>query len=241
MAEKALEVNDLAVSFGEDVILKNLSFEVFKGESVAIIGPNGSGKTTLFKCLINSISYKGNVKWSEGVRLGYVPQRIDLERSLTITLKDFLDLKCDIAHLSRNHVFEALKLVHLHTDKLSRPLSKLSGGELQRALIAFAMIGDANVLLFDEPTSGIDLPGEEQIYQTLHHLQDEKGFTLIFISHDLNLVSRYADKVICLNKSLSCVGDPQSTLTPEILDKLYGSRVMHHLHDLDKSFNNHSA
>ncbi len=238
MAEKALEVNDLGVSFGEEVILKNLSFNVLKGESVAIIGPNGSGKTTLFKCLIGSTSYnKGVIEWGNGIKIGYVPQRIDLERNLTITLKDFLSLKCDISKIKRNHIFEALKLVHLNSDKLSRPLAKLSGGELQRALIAFALIGDANLLLFDEPTSGVDLPGEEQIYQTLHHLQDEKGFTLIFISHDLNLVGRYADKVICLNKSLSCVGDPHSTLTPEVLDRLYGSRVMHHLHDLDKPSN----
>ena len=236
MAEKALEVNDLGVSFGEEVILKNLSFEVSKGESIAIIGPNGSGKTTLFKCLLGSISYKkGEIKWGENIKLGYVPQRIDLERSLTTTLKDFLNLKCDISKINRSHIFDALKLVHLSSDKLSRPLAKLSGGELQRALIAFALIGDANLLLFDEPTSGVDLPGEEQIYQTLHHLQDEKGFTLIFISHDLNLVHRYADKVVCLNKTLSCVGEPGSTLTPEILDKLYGSKTMHHFHDLDKS------
>ncbi len=231
MKENILEVKDLEVDIANQNVLKNLSFEVGRGESVAIIGPNGSGKTTLFRALIGTIPFGGKINWSDGIKIGYVPQRIDLEKSLSLNLYDFLHLKVSLEKLKKSSIEEALSLVHLKSEKLTTPLSKLSGGELQRALIAFAMLGKPNILLFDEPTSGIDLPGEEQIYQTIHHLQDTKGFSLLFISHDLNLVYRYADRVVCLNKSVSCFGSPAQTLVPEVLDKLYGSKVMHHFHE----------
>lgn len=230
MEEPILSVRNLSVSFGTDDIFKNLDFEVKRGETAAIIGPNGAGKTVLFKALIESISSKGEIIWAPDTRIGYVPQRLDLERTLSITLGDFLALKTSILHLSKHFVRDAAQMVHLPPSRLKNPLAHLSGGELQRALIAFALIGSPDVLLFDEPTAGVDLPGEEQIYQTLHHLQDERRITLIFISHDLNLVYRYADKVICMNRAMFCFGSPQETLTPTILDKLYGAQMIHHFH-----------
>ncbi len=230
MGSNVLSVRNLSVAFGDLTIIKNLSFEVKRGEVVAIIGPNGAGKTVLFQALIRNVSYTGEVVWAPGTKIGYVPQRLDLERHLSLTLEDFLVLKTKISNLPRSAVRDALVLVHLTGEKLQSPLNYLSGGELQRALIAFALIGNPSVLLFDEPTAGIDLPGEEQIYQTLHKLQDERGITLIFVSHDLNLVYRYAEKVVCLNRALFCFGSPQEAFVPEIMDKLYGSPVRHHLH-----------
>lgn len=230
MAQKILDVKNLSIILGQQTIFKNLTFEALAGETTAIIGPNGAGKTVLFRSLIGSLRYQGEISWAPHVKIGYVPQRFDLDRNLSLTLSDFLNLKSDLAKLDKTAVHEVMKLVHLKTEQLKHPLSHLSGGELQRALIAFALLDAPNVLLFDEPTVNVDLPGGEQIYQTLHHLQDQKNITLIFISHDLNLVYRYADKVVCLNKAMFCFGSPKETLKPEILDQLYGSKMLHHLH-----------
>ncbi len=234
MPDVILTVKNLAVAFGDLIIFKNLTFEVKSGEIAAIIGPNGAGKTVLFRALIGSIPYEGEIRWAPETRIGYVPQRLDLDRHLSLNLGDFLALKSRLPKLERSAIEEVLRLVHLSPKRLANPLSYLSAGELQRALIAFALLGSPNVLLFDEPTAGVDLPGEEQIYQTLHKLQDEKKMTLIFISHDLNLVYRYADRVICLNRAMFCFGTPRETLTPEILDQLYGAKAFHHIHQEEK-------
>ncbi|HEY4475745.1 MAG TPA: metal ABC transporter ATP-binding protein [Candidatus Paceibacterota bacterium] len=230
MEDVILSVKNLSVFFGEEAILKNLSFEVKRGETAAIIGPNGAGKTVLFKSLIGSVPRHGEVSWAPGTKIGYVPQKLDLDRHLSLTLGDFLLLKVKLMKLDKSEVRRVLEQVHLLSAKLKIRLTYLSGGDFQRSLIAFALIGKPNVLLFDEPTSGIDLPGEEQIYQTVHKLQDQYRLTVIIISHDLNLVYRYADTVLCLNRKLFCVGNPEETLKPDVLDRLYGSAMMHHLH-----------
>jgi zinc transport system ATP-binding protein len=231
MEEVMLSVKNLNVAFGNLPIFHNLSFDVKRGEIVAVIGPNGAGKTVLFRALIGSAPYEGEIVWAPGASIGYVPQRLDIDRHNALNLGDFFALKTRILRLPGAAAREAMDAVHLPVDRLTNPLGNLSSGELQRALIAFALIGSPNVLLFDEPTAGVDLPGEEQIYQTLHKLQDEKGLTLIFISHDLNLVYRYATKVICLSRGLVCFGSPEETLTPKVLDQLYGSAMFHHIHE----------
>ncbi len=227
-----LKVSNLSVIFPDQDVLTDISFEVQEGESLAIVGPNGSGKSVLLRALIGAVPYIGLVTWGNGVRIGYVPQRLDLDRSIPLTLGDFLATKIKILGLPKNVAQEALLKVKLDASFLDKKLGFLSGGQFQRALIAFALIGKPNVLLFDEPTSGVDLPREEQIYETLHRLEDEGGLTLILVSHDLSLVYKHSSQVICLNKSLICEGVPQEVLTSETLQKLYGDRVLyHHEHD----------
>ena len=228
MGDSILKVKNVSVSFGAQKVLHDISFEVAREETFAIIGPNGSGKTVLFRALIGALPYRGEIVWRPGVRIGYVPQRIDLDRHLSLNLKDFLLLKARILRLPKHEIKTMLAVVRLSEKRLEIPLNYLSAGELQRGLIAFAMMGSPDVLLFDEPTAGVDLPREEQIYQTIHKLQDERGLTVILISHDLNLVYRYANKVICLNRELYCFGNPSEALSPNILNKLYGDRILHH-------------
>jgi len=229
---RILEVENLNVSLGGLPILEDLTFDVEEGDALTIIGPNGSGKTVLLKTLLGLIPYRGQITWNKGVKIGYLPQVLFLDQTLPLTLGEFLKSKIDITKASPVELEEALGLVRLPKESMSKSLGRLSGGELQRALIAFALIGNPNVLLLDEPTASIDPPSEEQIYETIHNLQEAKNLTVITVSHDLSLVYGYASKVLCLNKQQICFGIPHEVLTTERLEELYGTphKYYHHLH-----------
>jgi len=222
-----LEVKNLSVRYGEQSILENISFDLEKGDTLAIIGPNGSGKTTLLRAILGATRYTGEIKISAGTEIGYVPQKIDLERDLPITVKEFLALR------SRAESEGLLQAVDLAPDFLKKRIGELSAGELQRVLIAWAISGHPDLLLFDEPTASVDVAGQKTVYELLHKLQDERNLALILISHDLTVVYRYAQKVLCLNRQQICFGVPSEVLTPKELEKLYGGgrKFYHHLHE----------
>jgi zinc transport system ATP-binding protein len=227
-----LVVDSLGVTFGKTEVLRDLSFAVPDGATMAVIGPNGSGKTALFKSLIGAFPATGTVTWAEGTRIGYVPQRLDLERDLPLSGRDFLNAKAALAGASESEVKRATQLVNLGREVASRPIGALSGGQFQRLLLAFALLGHPNVLLFDEPTTGIDEPGEELLYATVERLQREEHLTLIFISHELSLVYRMAGLVLCLGRrGANCFGPPRQILTPETLERTYGTPMDHYLHE----------
>lgn len=225
-----LEVKNLIVSFDRHTILDGVSFEVEKGDALAVIGPNGAGKTTLFRALIGAIRYGGEIKKSADLRVGYVPQKIDLERNLPLTIQEFFTLKkTDQQAYSPE---EALGLVQLPAGFSKKRLSELSSGEFQRLLIAWAIMDHPQLLLFDEPTASVDVAGQETIYELLHRLQHTHNLTLILISHDLTVVYRHANKVLCLNRKQACFGVPETVLTPKALESLYGlKKFHHHVHD----------
>ncbi len=231
MSDKILSVKNLKVQFNGTTVLENVSFDVDRGTTLAIVGPNGAGKTVLFRSLIGSLSYQGEISWSKDARVAYVPQRLDLDPHLSLTLVDFLMAKINLLKLSPKVIKEVLELCHLEESQLNTRLNKLSTGQFQRALIGFALIGEPNIILLDEPTSGVDLPREEHVYHTLHELQDKKNIAIVLISHDLHLVYGHANKVICLNKQMICFGEPKD-LSSEILKKVYGEHVPYeHKHD----------
>lgn len=228
-----LSVKNLTVRFEENIVIENLSFEIEPGENLTIIGPNGSGKTVLLKTLLKCCKYSGEIKWAESVRLGYVPQKIEADRHLPLNLGNFLTAKANVLRVPHQEVEEVVRAVELDTKILETSIGHLSGGQFQKALIAFALLGKPNVILFDEPTASIDLPREEQVYELIHRLQDDYQLTVILVSHDLSLVYRYATRVLCLNKRGICFGRPAEVLNPHVLEKLYGAphKYYHHIHE----------
>lgn len=230
-----LEVGDLSVNFGRETVLKDISFSVNNGDFLAIIGPNGAGKTVLFRALMGLIPYYGEIKWQPGVKVGYVPQKLMEKTELPLTVKEFFILKSKKLFFKdeqlEDSIIHELRSVDLNTDILNRQLVNLSRGQLQRVLISWAILRHPQVLLFDEPTAGVDIAGEESVYNMLHKLQDERGITVIMISHDLNVVFKYANNVLCLNRERLCYGEPERALTNDQIRRLYGeSAFYHHLH-----------
>lgn len=196
-----MSVKDLSVKFDGHTVINGLSFDVPRDSTLAVIGPNGSGKTVLFKSLLGLLAYEGEIVWSKDTRIGYVPQKLAVEGDLPITVMEFLRLKeSDAAKITS--ILEVVgfrkKAEHVHHDirVLSTRLGSLSGGELQRILMAYALLGDPNVLLLDEPTAGVDLEGEETFYELFARLKKDADLTIIFISHDIEVVKAYSDKIL---------------------------------------------
>lgn len=227
----ALEVTQLSVRFDEAPILHDLSFHIAKGSSLAVIGPNGAGKTVLFQALIGAVHSQGMVRWAPGTRIGYVPQKLDLDRDVPITGMDFLTARASLVAGPRPDIAQVLGLVGVSQETANGMIGTLSGGQFQRLLAAFALLGDPTVLMLDEPTAGIDEPGQKQLNDLVRRLQEERGLTVLFISHELSVVYQYATDVLCLGRGHSCFGHPRTILTPELLYDIYGAPAGYHVHD----------
>ena len=229
-SDTVLAVEHLSIRFGATAVLTDLNFHVTRGSSLAIIGPNGAGKTVLFRALIGAIPFEGSIRWAPGTRIGYVPQKLDLERDVPITAVDFLRARAALSRGANRHVARVLTLVGVSRDAAAQAIGTLSGGQFQRLLVAFALVGDPNVLLLDEPTAGVDEPGQERLNALVRRLQEDQGLTVLFISHELSVVYRYATNVLCLSRARATMGPPRTILTPALLHDLYGEAVEYHVH-----------
>ena len=210
--------------------VKNLEVEINKGDALAIIGPNGAGKTMLLRALLDLDDYKGEIKWAPEIKIGYVPQRMDIETDIPLTVREFFYLRD--AEINEIKIKEALTFVHFDEEILNSGFGEISVGQRQRVLVAWAIITKPDVLLFDEPTADVDIVGQKSIYAMLHKLQHDLNLTVILVSHDLNVVYKYADKVICLNRKKICEGAPNEILNTERLLEIYGGEkaFYHHQH-----------
>ena len=231
-----LSVKHLSVRLEGKLIVEDLSFELTAGERLSVLGPNGAGKTVLLKALLNLLPYKGEVTWAPNVRIGYVPQKIDADTHLPLTFVDLFRAKCRNMKVSFSELVEIANNVGLTKQVLQTPVGHLSGGQFQRGLIGFSLIGNPNVLLMDEPTASVDEPGEEHIYELINRLQTEHKLASIMVSHDLSFVVRYATNVLCLNRQKVCFGSPIEALSPDVLARLYGESVGFYHHDHHDQF-----
>jgi zinc transport system ATP-binding protein len=233
MTNPLLSVRNLQIAFGPRSVIDDLSFEVQAGDCLAVIGPNGCGKTVLLKALLELIPYRGEIRWSREARLGYVPQRVGADRHLPLRARDLIEAKARLRKLPPAQVESVLSVVGLPRELLDTSMALLSGGQFQKVLIAFALLGQPNVLLFDEPTASLDELSGEHIYELVHALQKNKGMTVILVSHELSLVYRYANMVLCLSKGRPCMGPPREILTPQMLQDLYAAPPKYYPHIRD--------
>ena len=236
-----IEVDKLSVVMGSQVLLKDVSLHVHCGELTALIGANGAGKTTLLRALLGQVEYTGSIRHltSDGlpaaeVRTGYVPQQLEFDRSSPVTVMDFL-----AGSLSRRAVFLGVSrkvrekvmaaLARTYCEKLAdRPLGALSGGELQRVLLALALTPQPDLLILDEPVSGVDQNGLETFYQTVDELKHKNHMAILLVSHDLDVVERYADRVVLMQGGIVKQGSPEVVFdSPEFEQVFYarGGRV----------------
>jgi len=241
----AITVEGLCVKANASHLVENISFSIEEGSIVAIIGPNGAGKTTLIKAVLGLISYTGSVlmfgkpfKYNNShVRVGYVPQRIEFDRTfpltvlelLRFTIPPFYSLPLRDRSGEDERINTLLETVGMH-DLVDRSIGSLSGGELQRVMIAKAIVNDPQILFLDEPASGVDIEGQERFYDLVRRLNKEKGLTVILISHDLNVVYRFADNVLCMNRRLICSGKPAEALTDKVIKSVYGEMMGGYIH-----------
>ncbi len=222
-----LSVEGLNVSYKQNHVLEDITFQIQRGQFVCVIGPNGGGKSTLLKALVGLLPIRSGIIRKQARNIGYVPQQLRIDPAVPLRVDEFLSLKLSKRKVwfgpGRTRTAAKKKLAEIGAAHLiARPLSELSGGEFQRVLIAYALLDDPDLLLLDEPMTGLDVRGGMSFDGLLHHLNDHAGMTILMVSHDLHLVEHVSDQVLCINRTVHCHGSPDQVLQPNNLSKAYG-------------------
>lgn len=227
------KINNISVKRGTKQILKNVSIHIHCGKLTAIIGKNGAGKSTLLKAILGEIPHEGNItfksktKDNTNIKIGYVPQKLNLENS-PITVYDMIT-----AYTSNSPVFlyKSKKVYNKIKEHLSafgaenlidRKVNRLSGGEFQRVMLALAMMSKPDLLILDEPISGIDINGKEQFYEKIYELKNTEDIAIILVSHDFEYVKKYADDVILLDQTIKEEGTPEKVFSSKTFIETFG-------------------
>lgn len=242
---RVVELQNVSFAYGGTLVLDNISFSVEKGDLLGMIGPNGAGKTTLFSCMLGLLSgYSGTIRiFGEDIRnnssvfrrVGYIPQRMAVDRNFPATVEEIVAL--GITHAksksktnSKERISAALETVGLSAIRDGR-IGELSGGQQQRVLIAKAIVNDPELLILDEPATGIDLETQNKFYSLLRSL-NQAGMTIIWSSHDLDAVSSLASDVACINRSMFFHGEAHEFFEDPEKVKMYSeSSMQKHMHD----------
>ena len=232
----AVIFDNVSVCLDRVSILDGVTASVPRGGCTAVVGPNGAGKTTLLMALLRQAPFQGGIRIADGgpgkpPRIGYVPQRLQFDRGLPMTVRDFLIMGLQRRPLwlgtKRLHRERAQRLlVDVRGEALEgRMLGVLSGGELQRVLLALALAQNPDLLVLDEPASGVDILGGQLFCELLERLRRERGFTQLMVSHDLATVTHHATHVVMLNRRVVAEGPPRNVLTPENLGAVFGMHM----------------
>lgn len=217
-----IKISNLEVKYGSKFVLKNMNLSLKAGEIVTIVGPNGSGKTTLFKAIIGTVPIsKGTIEVKPNLRIGYVPQQLKIDQTLPITVERFLKL----SNINFEKSLDKTELILGSKDLLDIQINSLSGGEMQRVLLARALINDPQILLLDEATRGLDQPGVAAFYRKIENIRKSTNCAILMISHDLHVVMSSSDRVICVNGHICCQGTPEIVATSPEYQALFGGDV----------------
>lgn len=229
-----IAANRLSVALGGHPVLSDVSLTIQPGEIVTILGPNGSGKSTLLRALLGIVpATAGDVSRRDGLVIGYVPQRLAIDRTLPMTVRRFLSLP---KRVGDKEAMDALERVGV-PDVAQRQMADLSGGQFQRVLLARALLAKPGLLILDEPTQGLDQPGEAAFYRLIEEVRRETGVAILMVSHDLHVVMAASDRVICLNGHICCEGTPRVVSTAPEYRALFGLgtqgalALYQHVHD----------
>ena len=227
----------LTVKFGSNTILDNVDLHVNCGEVIAVVGPNGAGKTTLLRTLLGEIPYEGTIAFrvrggtSKQPKVGYVPQKLQFDLDSPISVADLVSAAISsypvwrgVYKELRDKVRSVLSLFSVE-HLLKRRIGDLSGGELQRVLLAIAMTPEPELLLLDEAASGVDVKGLSLFYQTIDDLRKKHHIAVILVTHDLAGISPYVDRLVLLNRSIIAEGEPEKVLSDEKLVKAFGQSL----------------
>ena len=229
---------------GHETVLQDVDFRIVVGEIVTVVGPNGSGKSSLVRALLGHMPLAaGRVSRKPGLRIGYVPQRVQVDTTIPMTVRRFLSLP---RRVTDRDAAQALSRTGVQGIE-ARQLTQLSGGQFQRVLLARALLHDPELLVLDEPTQGLDQPGIVAFYKLIEDVRRQTGAAVLMVSHDLLVVMRASDRVICLNGHVCCEGTPQHVSSAPEYRALFGAETEgtlalyqhHHDHDHDHGHDHH--
>jgi len=229
MENPVLEIDGLTAGYGPEPAIRDINLSIAPGRFVSLIGPNGAGKSTLLRCIVGLMPARRGRIIRHARDIGYVPQQLQFDQGLPLTVREFLSLKLTrgprwifgLTKKKRAVMMQALDemgVAHLN----QRRLGQLSGGELQRVIIAYALLNEPRLLLLDEPTTGMDMRGGLSFDGLLHHLLEHRKIAILMVSHDLHLVEHISHEVVCLNQTIRSHGEPDVVLKPDNLAHAYG-------------------
>lgn len=224
-----IKTENLSVKKEGQFLLKDINLEIKQGQVLCIIGPNGGGKSTLIKTILGQIGYTGKIKFNfdKNKSIGYVPQALEFDKMSPISVLDLFNasLSKRPAFLKNNKYRQKIDRVLKITDAqrlIDRRLGALSGGELQRVLLALSLEPMPKLLMLDEPVSGVDSAGLERFYELVEHIRTEHELAVIIVSHDFEFVRKYSTDVALINQELKCIGDYKTVFSSDIFLKEFG-------------------
>lgn len=232
--ESRLTVSGVNLSIRGHQILHDVSLSLNDGEILTLIGPNGAGKTTLIRVILGLIQPDaGHIRLRSSTRIGYMPQRLMVEETLPLTVHRFITLGTPARREQVRSILKETGAAHV----LDSPIQSVSGGEMQRIMLARALLREPDLLVLDEPVQAVDVTGQHELYELIGRIRQRRGCGILMVSHDLHLVMSATDRVICLNRHVCCSGHPDKVSRDPAYLQLFGLEgirsiaVYQHRHD----------
>jgi len=231
-----VKADDISIQFGDRQVLQNVSLTVKQGQVLTLIGPNGAGKTTLVRIILGLVKpQSGRIEKPKNLRIGYMPQKLHVEATMPITVRRFLELARHKMGAPIDAILEEVQITHL----MNHQLGSISGGEMQRVLLARALSQQPQLLVLDEPAQGVDVAGQAELYQLINDIRARHNCGVLMIFHDLHLVMAKTDEVVCLNHHICCHGRPEQVSVDPSYLALFGKKEAKNLAVYTHNHNHH--